>query len=86
MMIDQVHGIIYYKNDSYQECLTALNNATQQEFDLLSDINSPDLLFARSSELLAMHLLLIHRKYIQSSVNLPLQMIKVLYKSSLLGK
>ena len=75
MMIDQVHGIIYYKNDSYQECLMALNNATQQEFHLLSDIHSPNLLFARSSELLAMHLLLIHRKYLQSSVNLTFQTI-----------
>ncbi|CAF3694868.1 unnamed protein product [Rotaria sp. Silwood1] len=63
MMISQIQGIIYYKNDSYQDCLNILNEVTQRELNLVIDNNSPILIYARSSELLAMHLLLIHRKY-----------------------
>lgn len=69
MMISQIRGIIYYKNNSYQECLNILNNATQREFQLVNDNNSPTLLFARSSELLAMHLLLIGRYYQEPTVS-----------------
>lgn len=72
MMIDQIHGIIYYKNNSFQECLTILNDATQREFDLVTDNLSPSLTFARSSGILSIHLLLIHGKYQPSSVNLNL--------------
>ncbi|CAF3351042.1 unnamed protein product [Rotaria sp. Silwood2] len=63
MMISQIQGIIYFKNNSFQDCLNILNEATQREFNLVIDNNSPILIFARSSELLAMHLLLIHRIY-----------------------
>ncbi|CAF4660887.1 unnamed protein product, partial [Rotaria sp. Silwood2] len=40
-----------------------LNEATQREFNLVIDNNSPILIFARSSELVARHLLLINRIY-----------------------
>jgi hypothetical protein len=62
LMILQVRGIIYFKNKTWQECLTVLDDATQRESRLVPDVNSPILVFARSSELLAMHLLLIHRE------------------------
>ena len=72
MMIAQVRGIIYYQSNSFQECLNVLNDATQREFNLVSDYNSPALIFARSSELLAVHLLLINTLFRSPSVNLNL--------------
>ena len=77
MMISQVHGIIFYKNNSFQDCLNVLNDATQSEFDLVVADNSPILIFARSSELLAMHLLLIQRVYIAETVSLNLHFRKI---------
>jgi hypothetical protein len=68
-MISQIRGIRYYVNQSWQECLKELNNATQREATLIADSNTPTLIFARSSELLAMHLLLIYTKYLQQSVS-----------------
>jgi hypothetical protein len=59
-MISQIRGIRYYVNQSWQECLDELNNANQREATLVADANTPTLIFARSSELLAMHLLLIY--------------------------
>ncbi|CAF3861055.1 unnamed protein product [Rotaria sp. Silwood1] len=76
MMISQIQGIIYFKNNSYQECLNILNEATQRELNLVIDNNSPILIYARSSELLAMHLLLIHRIYQnQSEPSIPTFML-----------
>lgn len=69
MMIPQVYGIIYYKNGSFQECLSVLYEASQREFELVIDNNSPILIFALSSNFLAMHLLLIHRYYQEPTVN-----------------
>jgi hypothetical protein len=69
MMISQISGIRYYVNQSWQECLNELNNATQRETTLVPDSNTPPLIFARSSELLAMHLLLIHKKSQEQSVS-----------------
>ncbi|CAF4723878.1 unnamed protein product, partial [Rotaria sp. Silwood2] len=63
MMISQIQGIIYFNNNSFQDCLNRLNEATQREFNLVIDNNSPILIFARSSELVARHLLLINRIY-----------------------
>ncbi|CAF0907888.1 unnamed protein product [Adineta steineri] len=63
MMIPQVLGMRYYINGSWQESLNELNTATQLESAVVSSGNSPTLIFARSSELLAMHLLLIYEKY-----------------------
>ena len=68
-MILQVRGIIYFKNNTWQECLNVLDEAAQRESRLLPDVNSPILLFARSSELLGMHLLLIHRKFAEDNVS-----------------
>jgi len=68
-MISQIRGIRYYINQSWQECLNELNNATQREATLVADSNTPTLIFARSSELLAMHLLLIHTKFHDQSVS-----------------
>jgi len=69
LMLPFIQGIIYYKNASYQQCLNVLNDATQTEFNLVLDNNSPTLIYARASELLAIHLLLIHRIYQQESVS-----------------
>jgi len=71
-MISQVRGIIYFTNNSIQECLNVLNDAAQRENDLVIDNNSPILIFARSSELFAMHLLLIQRNYLDRLVNVNL--------------
>lgn len=68
LMVYQVQGIIFYKNNSFEECLNVLRQAALAESQLVMDNNSPTLIYARSSELLAMHLLLIHRKYINSTV------------------
>ena len=69
MMIPQIRGILYYMNQSWQECLNALNDAAQRESKLVLDIISPTLIFARSSELLAVHLLLIYTKNQQGLIN-----------------
>ncbi len=63
MMIQQILGMRYYVNGSWQECLNELSIATKLESTLISGGNSPTLIFARSSELLAMHLLIIYEKY-----------------------
>ncbi|UJR31504.1 hypothetical protein I4U23_018993 [Adineta vaga] len=68
LMINQVQGIISYKNNLFQECLNTLREAAKRESELVTDNNSPTLIYARSSELLAMHLLLLHRKYIESTI------------------
>jgi hypothetical protein len=69
MMIPQILGMRYYITGSWQECLNELNAATQLESTLIADGNSPTLIFARSSELLAMHLLIIHEKYQEQLVS-----------------
>lgn len=63
MMIPQVLAMRHYLNQSWQDCLNELNTATQLEASLISSGSSPTLVFARSNELLAMHLLLMHEKY-----------------------
>jgi hypothetical protein len=63
MMIPQILGMRHYVNESWQECLNELNTATQLEATLIAGGNSPTLIFARSSELLGMHLLIIYEKH-----------------------
>jgi hypothetical protein len=55
--------------------LTVLNAATQRELQLVIDNDSPNLIFARSSELLAMHLLLIQREYQDQLVSLNYEIV-----------
>jgi hypothetical protein len=62
-MIPQILGMRHYVNESWQECLNELNTATQLEATLIAGGNSPTLIFARSSELLGMHLLIIYEKH-----------------------
>ncbi|CAF4866722.1 unnamed protein product [Rotaria sp. Silwood1] len=62
MMIPQILGIRHYINGLWQECLNELNTATQIESMLISESNSPTLIFARSSELFAMHLIIIYEQ------------------------
>ncbi|CAF4341061.1 unnamed protein product, partial [Rotaria magnacalcarata] len=62
-MIPQILGIRHYINGVWQESLNELNTANQIESTLIADINSPALMFARSSELLAMHLLIIYEQH-----------------------
>lgn len=69
MMIPQVLGMRHYINESWQDCLNELNNATELEASLITGGNSPTLIFARSNELLAMHLLLMYEKYQNSLVS-----------------
>ncbi|CAF4645866.1 unnamed protein product [Rotaria sp. Silwood1] len=69
IMILQIRGIRYYINQSWQECLNELNNAVKRESTLVSGTDSPSLIFIRASELLAIHLLLIHKKYEQGLIN-----------------
>lgn len=73
MMIPQILGMRYYVNGSWQECLNELNTATQLESTLTSNSNSPTLIFARSSELLAMHLLIMYEKYQEQLVSVSLK-------------
>ena len=63
MMIPQILGMRHYVNESWQECINELNAATQFETTLIPGAYNPTLIFARSSELLAMHLLIIYEKY-----------------------
>lgn len=70
IMTPQILGIVYFKNESYQDCLNIFNDATQFESSLVIDNNSPILIFSWAAELLAMHLLLIHRLYSNPPVNL----------------
>ncbi len=72
MMLPQILAMRYYITGSWQECLNELNAATQLESMLVADGNSPTLIFARSSELLAMHLLMIHEKYQEELVSITL--------------
>lgn len=60
-MISQIRAIRYYANGSLEACLSELNWAAEREMLLVVDNNSPYLIFIRSSELLALHLLLIHK-------------------------
>ncbi|CAF1127208.1 unnamed protein product [Rotaria sordida] len=69
IMISQIRGIRYYINQSWQECLNELNNAVKRELTLIPGTNSPSLIFINSSELLAVHLLLIHRQFEQGLIN-----------------
>lgn len=70
MMVPQLLSMKYYVNGSWQECLNELNTATQLESTLTSSGNSPTLIFARSSELLAMHLLIIYEKFQERFVSI----------------
>ena len=63
MMVPQVLGMRHYLNGSWQDCLNELNAAYQIESSLVADGNSATLVFARSAELLGMHLLLIYEKH-----------------------
>lgn len=63
MMIPQIRAMRYYVNGSWQECLNELEKTIEIESKLIVGGNSPTLIFARSSELLAIHLLLIYEKY-----------------------
>lgn len=69
MMIPQILGIRHYINGLWEECLNELNTANKIELTLNPDINSPILVFARSSELLAAHLLLIYEHHQNQSVS-----------------
>ncbi|CAF4826963.1 unnamed protein product, partial [Rotaria socialis] len=62
-MISHIRAIRYYKNESWQECLNELSDADQRDAKLVPNTNTPSLLFAYSSELLAVHLLLLHEKF-----------------------
>ena len=68
MMIPQVFGMRHYVNESWQECLNELHTAFQLEAVLATDDNGPTLIYARSSEVLAMHLLLIHEQLHEAPV------------------
>jgi hypothetical protein len=68
MMIPQVFGMRHYVNESWQECLNELHTAVQVETILATDDNGPTLIYARSSEVLAMHLLLIHEQLQETPV------------------
>lgn len=68
MMIPQIRGIQHYVNQLWQDCLDKLNDAVQIEMTLVPDANTPTLIFARSSELLAMHLLLIYQNLQKQTV------------------
>ena len=68
MMILQIRGIQNYVNQSWQSCLDRLNDAVQIEMTLVPDSNTPNLLFTRSSEVLAMHLLLIYQNLQKQTV------------------
>lgn len=69
MMIPQLSGIRYYVNGSWQDSLNQFYDAVQIESKLIADGNSPTLIYARSSELLAMHLLLMYEKLQERSVS-----------------
>ncbi|UJR31503.1 hypothetical protein I4U23_018992 [Adineta vaga] len=63
LMAPQILAMRYYVNGLWQECLNELYTATQLESTAVSNGNNPTLIFARSSELLAMHLLLMYETY-----------------------
>ena len=78
LMISQIRAIQYYTNGSSEACLIELKKGAEREMLLVTDNNSPYLIFARSSELFALHLLLIDKdkrnprvcmKYYQAVVN-----------------
>ena len=75
MMIPQLNGIRHYVNGSWQEALNELYTAVRLETKLVADGNSPTLVFARSTELLAMHLLLMHTKLRERAVSPALHLI-----------
>lgn len=68
-MISQVRGVRAYLNESWQECLNELNTAVQRELQYPPDSSSPTVPMVRSSEMLAMHLLFMHERFQQQSVN-----------------
>ena len=80
-MIPQLHGIRHYVNGSWQEALNEFYTAVQLESKLVADGNSPTLVFARSTELLATHLLLMHSKLRERSVSPALRLIPELISS-----
>ena len=68
-MINQARGVRAYLNESWQECLNELDTAVQRDLQYPPDSGSPTVPISRSSEMLAMHLLLMHEKFQQQSVN-----------------
>ncbi|CAF4000410.1 unnamed protein product [Rotaria magnacalcarata] len=68
IMISHIRAIRYYKNESWQECINELSDADQREAKLVPNTNTPSLLFAYSPELLAVHLLLLHKKFQQGLI------------------
>jgi hypothetical protein len=60
MMIPQILAMRYYSNGSWQNSLSEFETALRLESMLSRFVNKPTLVFARSSELLAMHLMLIY--------------------------
>lgn len=79
MMIPQLHALRYFVNHSWQECLHEFSEAIRIESTLFSDRRAPFLAFARSSELLATHLLLIFDKFQETTVR---QMVHDLFPFS----
>lgn len=67
LMLYHIRGIQAYVNGLWQECLTQLSEAVEREKQVIPDANSPTLGFARSAELLALHLLLIYDKAMGST-------------------
>jgi hypothetical protein len=79
LMISQIRAIQHYANGSSEACLSELKKAAEREVLLVPDNNSPYLIFIRSSELLALHLLLIHKdkQTARVSINLNRTALKV---------
>ena len=68
MMILQVHGIRHYINGSWQECLNELSTAVQIESGEIDYSRTSVLIPAISTQLLAIHLLLIYEKHQEQMV------------------
>ena len=63
LMSLQILGIRAYVNESWQMALDWFTQAVTIEDSLVADANSPTLIFARSSELLSLHLSLLYDSY-----------------------
>lgn len=70
MMIPQIVGMRYYINGLWQESLNEFYAASHIESKLLSNGRSHTLVFARSIELLATHLIMIYKHYQKQPVNI----------------
>ena len=70
MMVPQVLGMRAYVHGLWQESLNELYAASQLESMAVSDGNSPTLIFARSSELLATHILLMYEEHRNETVSI----------------